>query len=345
MQINVNIIGMGIMGNSVTRVLQRNPNVKLTAVANRGKEKLDEALKEFDGLNTYTEYREMLDREKPDAVFIATPDWAHFDPVIESLNRGVHVLVEKPLTTDVTEATRIVEKVKETGLKLQVSYNHRWLSPYYATWEKIHAGEIGRCLMGYARKNNPITVPTKMLPDWAKDSSPMWFQSSHDIDLVNWWLNDEAVEATCYGVKEVLKDRFGWDTWDALQGLVRYKRGGIFTFEAAWIYPEKHPAMPDSFISLVGEQGHIHLDRKSEAIEMSSPSGLSWPRSFLNYKVFENWTGAFPACINSFVDAILEDREPHVNAMDGWRATSILDALHRSAQSGKTVDIPTTPVL
>ena len=190
----------------------------------------------------------MLDGVKPDAVFIATPDWTHLAPVMACLDRGIHVHVEKPMTTDEPEAAAIVRKVRETGLKLQVSYNHRWLAPYHAVAEQIHAGKIGRCLTGYARKNNPITVPTKMLPSWARDSSPMWFQSSHDIDLMNWWFDDQPVEAKCYGVKRVLRERFGWDTYDALQGMVRYAGGGFATFEASWVYPEKHPAMPDSFM-------------------------------------------------------------------------------------------------
>jgi predicted dehydrogenase len=171
----------------------------------------------------------------------------------------------------------------------------------------------------------------------------MWFQSSHDIDLVNWWFDDQPVEAKCYGIKRVLRERFGWDTYDALQGMVRYAGGGFATFEASWVYPEKHPAMPDSFMAVVGEQGHLHVDRKAEAIEMSTPDGLAWPRSLLNAKVFDRWVGAFPSCINSFIDCVLEDREPYVTALDGWRATAVLDALHRSADTGETIGIPEPP--
>jgi predicted dehydrogenase len=285
----------------------------------------------------------MLDREQLDAVFVATPDWAHLEVVMACLDAGVHVCVEKPLTTIEGEAAAIVRKVRATGLKLQVSFNHRWLAPYYATHDQIRAGTIGQCLMGYARKNNPITVPTKMIP-WAKDSSPMWFLSCHDIDLMTWWFDDDPVEATGCGVKRVLKEQQGWDAYDAMQGLVKFARGGFATFEAAWIYPEPHPAMPDSFMEVIGEHGHIHLDRKAEAIEMSSPQGLAWPRSLLNYKVFDRWVGAFPQCINSFLEALAEDREPYVTAYDGWRSTAVLDAIHRSAETGETVRIAAPPM-
>ncbi|MFC1574278.1 Gfo/Idh/MocA family protein [Candidatus Latescibacterota bacterium] len=343
MELKVNIIGVGIMGKGVGRALQRNPNVKITACADLKQENLDAFMEELNFENSYTDYEKMLDAEKPDAVYIATPDWAHHDPVIACLEAGVHTHVEKPLTTDEREATNIVRKVRETGLKLQVSYNHRWLAPYNATYNMIREGQIGDCIMGYARKNNPIQVPTKMLP-WSKNSSPMWFLSGHDIDLMTWWFDDDPVEAKGYGIKRVLKEKMGWDTYDAMQGLVKFSRGGFATFESTWIYPDTHPAMPDSFMEVVGEHGHIHLDRKTEAIEMSTPDGFKWPRSLLNYKVFDRWVGAFPSCINNFIDDILEDRKPVVSAYDGWRSTAVLDAIHRSADTGETVKISEPPV-
>lgn len=343
MKLKITIIGLGIMGKNVARVLMRNPLVTITACADVRKENCEEGKKEFGFERTYIDYREMVEKEKPDAVFIATPDWAHYAPVMTCLDAGIHVHVEKPLTTSESEAADIVRKVKKTGLKLQVSYNHRWLAPYYATYDMIRAGKIGECLMGYARKNNPITVPTKMLP-WAKDSSPMWFLSGHDIDLMTWWFNDKPVEVKGFGVKRVLKEKFGWDTYDAMQALVKFSRGGFATFESAWIYPEFHPASPDSFMEVIGEHGHIHLDRKSEAIEMSGSDGFKWPRSLLNYKVFDTWLGAFPSCVNSFIDAIGEDREPYVTVYDGWRATAVLDAIHHSADTGETVKVAPSPI-
>ncbi|MCL4215804.1 MAG: Gfo/Idh/MocA family oxidoreductase [Candidatus Hydrogenedentes bacterium] len=339
----INLIGTGIMGKGVARALQHNPHVELTAAADVSEPALAAFHLEFPKAKGYASYEAMLDEQKPDAVFIATPDWLHFEPVMACLDRGIHVHVEKPLTTDEQEAAAIVRRVKETGLKLQVSYNHRWLPPYHTTFEKIRSGAVGRPLIGYARKNNPISVPTKMLAAWAKDSSPMWFQSSHDIDLMCWWFDDAPIEVTCRGVKEVLRKKFGWDTYDGLQGSVEFSKGGIATFEAAWIYPETHPAMPDSFMSLVCEHGHLQIDRKDEAVEMSDLDRFSWPRSLLNYRVFDRWVGAFPSCINSFIDAILENREPYVTGFDGWRATAVLDALHRSADTGETVKVAAAP--
>ena len=96
---------------------------------------------------------------------------------------------------------------------------------------------------------------------------------------------------------------------------MKFDGGSVATFESAWIYPNTHPSMPDSFMEVIGERGHVHLDRKAEAIEMSTEEKFKWPRSLLNYKVFDKWVGAFPSCVNSFVDAVIEDRTPFVTAL------------------------------
>ncbi len=341
MKKRIGIIGLGIMGKGVARVLVRNPLVEIVALSDISEKTLQVAKEEFSISKGYTNFEEMLEKEKPDIVYIATPDWAHRDPVIKSLEAGCHVHIEKPMTTDIQEAYEIVEKVKSTGLKLQVSYNHRWLSPYNATYNMIREGKIGAPLLGYARKNNPISVPTEMLP-WAGKSTSAWFLSSHDIDLMCWWFDQSPVEVHGYGIKKVLVER-GIDTYDMIQGIVKFDGGAVSTFESCWIYPNTHPAMPDSFMAVIGERGHIHLDRKTEAIEMSTNEKFSWPRSLLNYKVFDKWVGAFPSCVNSFIDAVIEDREPYVSAFDGWRSSAVLDALHKSVEEGGIIKVQEAP--
>jgi len=104
MDFKINVIGVGIMGKNVCRALVRNPLVRLTAAANLSSENLEAAKAEFKLERTYRDYREMIGAEKPDAVFVATPDWAHYHPVMTCLDAGIHVHVEKPLTTREAEA-------------------------------------------------------------------------------------------------------------------------------------------------------------------------------------------------------------------------------------------------
>lgn len=334
MAIKVAVIGVGTMGKNAIKVWHRHPDVEVVAICDINLDRAQSVAKELDVSACYQNFKELLEKQGVDVIHINTPDWDHRDPIIDSLHAGKHVLVEKPLTTDVAEADEIVKIVKETGMKLQVSFNHRWLSPYHKVYSDIQAGNIGECIMGFAKKNNPIIVPTEML-SWAEKSSPAWFLSSHDIDLVCWWVGSVAEEVYATGVKKVLISR-GIDTYDAIQAQVRFKSGFFATFESAWIYSNKSPYMPDSYIEIIGTEGHAFMDRKAEAIEMATSESYTYPRTFLNYQIFDHWYGALPACMYSFIDAIREDRKPFVTAEDGRNVTAILDAIHRSLESGNT---------
>ena len=138
-KLRIGIVGLGIMGKSAGNVLKRNPYVEVVAAADLNEKTRVSVCDELGIPNRYESYEEMYEKGGLDAVSIATPDWAHHAPAVKALRRGIHVNVEKPLTTELEEAADIVNVVRETGLKLQVSYNNRWLSPYNATWKMIRA--------------------------------------------------------------------------------------------------------------------------------------------------------------------------------------------------------------
>ena len=329
MSFKFGIIGTGIMGKAGGRILELVEGVKVTALADLNETNLKEAADEFNVSATYKNYKDMLEKEELDAVYIATPDQYHKEPCIDAMRAGCNVLVEKPMTTKQEEAEEIYKVVNETGKKFQVNFNHRWLAPYHKIKAMINDGELGEPIIGFARKNNPIYVPTTMLASWAKDSTPAWFMSSHDIDLMVWWFNANPVEVYSKGIKRVLKEK-GMDTYDGIQSLVTFENGQFATFEAAWIYPNSSPYMPDSFMEVIGTKGTTHINRKDEAIDAILEDKFVCPRTFLNYKVFEEWVGAMPSSVRSFVNACKNNTETVVNAKEGLRSTAILDAIHRS---------------
>jgi predicted dehydrogenase len=332
MTLKFGIIGTGIMGLAVGRVLQLLPEAEVAALADPSQDRLEEAGREFRVSACYAGHRDMLAAEKLDAVAVTTPDDYHTEPVIDALNAGCHVFVEKPLTTRQEDAEEIFRTVQKTGRKLQIDFNHRWLSPYHKAKEMILKGQIGEPMIAFARKNNPIYVPTEMIGPWSSRTTPAWFLSSHDIDLVTWWFDADPVEAYAKGIKKVLSGR-GIDTYDGIHALVTYEGGRFATFEAVWIYPNTSPYMPDSFMEIVGSRGTLQLDRQAEAVDAIIEDKFTCPRTFLNYKVFDEWQGAFPSAIRSFCRAVINDTEPHVNAREGVRSTAVLEAIHKSLRS------------
>ncbi|HEY3027699.1 MAG TPA: Gfo/Idh/MocA family oxidoreductase [Pyrinomonadaceae bacterium] len=334
-KVRIGVVGLGIMGEQYVRIYQAHPLATVAAICTRGSDRLNEVGEKYGIKTRVTDYNELISQPNIDAVCVATPDFAHYEPVKAALQANKHVLCEKPFTTLLREADELLALSRTRAqLRLQVAFNHRWLSSYYHGFSQIRAGAIGRPLAGYARKNDTIHVSTEMIK-WASQSTPIHFLGAHDIDLMRWFFDSEPVEVRAYGAKGVLTER-GIDTYDLIQAQVKFASEAFATFESSWIYPNTFPTIVDSFLEVIGSQGHLHFDRKRESIEMSTPQQFTYPKTFLNNEIFGKLRGAFVECLSDFVDAIINNTEPKVTAFDGRQVTAVLDAVSRSLESGGT---------
>jgi predicted dehydrogenase len=334
-KVRIGVIGLGIMGEQYVRIYNAHPLATVTAICTRKRERLDEVGTKYGIQTRFTDFNELVAQGNVDAVCVATPDFAHYAPVKAALKANKHVLCEKPFTTLLSEADELLSlNHVQSEQKLQVAFNHRWLSSYHHGFTSIRAGAIGDPIAGYARKNDTIYVSTEMI-NWASQSTPIHFLGAHDIDLMRWYFASEPVEVRAYGSKGVLASR-GIDTYDLIQAQVKFESGAFATFESAWIYPNTFPTIVDSFVEVVGTQGHLHFDRKRESIEMSTPHQFSYPKTFLTHEIFGKLRGAFVECLSDFIDSIVNNSEPKVTAFDGRQVTAVLDAVSRSLESGRT---------
>ena len=339
--VRIGVIGLGTMGRHYVRIYSEHPLAAVVAVSARREEQVEEFRSKY-GVTGYTDYRRMLERKDLDAVVIATPDAFHYEPARLALESGRHVLVEKPLTTRTEEADALLRIARGARKKIQVAFNHRWLSAYHHGKTVVSGGQIGAPLVGYARKNDTIYVATRHIT-WAAETTPAWFLSSHDIDLMRWWLASEPVEARAWGRKELLAAR-GIPTYDVIQAQVRFASGAFVTFESGWIYPDTFPSTVDSFMELIGTTGHLHFDRKRESVEVSTEKKFSYPKVFLISEIFGRLRGAFASCLEDFLYAILNDTAPAVSGFDGRQVTAVLEAIHQSLATGGTTPIaPASP--
>jgi predicted dehydrogenase len=121
---------------------------------------------------------------------------------------------------------------------------------------------------------------------------------------------------------------------------VRFADGAIATFEACWTYLNTWPTLPDSFIEIVTTNSVIHMDRKRERIELSTPKGFQYPRNLLT-TVYEDdkLHGAVPLSIYHFIMCVLLDREPPVTLESPLRVTRILEAIQQSIDQKAVVKI------
>jgi predicted dehydrogenase len=334
-ELRFGIVGTGTMARHHAAALTAYHRSSVTAWAARSAEAED--LDRFGPARVYTDAEQLAADPEVDAIVVATPDFAHAEPALAALEAGKHLLVEKPLATRTDDAESILAAARRAGVKVMTIYNHRWVPAYWQAKERITADALGEPVLAYARKNDTIDVPTRML-SWASETSPAWFLSSHDIDLVCWYFESEPVEVFATAVHKVLRG-LGIDTPDAIQAQVRFANGAVATFEACWTYPSTFPTMTDSFIGLILTDGVIHLDRKREQIEIASRDRFEYPRNLLINQVGGRPSGSVYAAVCHFVDAVLDGKEPLVTLESSVRVTHVLEAIHRSCERGAAVHI------
>ncbi len=330
--VGVGIIGAGIMGRSHAASAVGDPRVRLRAVAGVPIDTATELAETYRIEKATDDYTELLTDPQVDLVIVATPDHLHAEICLAAIRAGKHVLVEKPLTTSLTEADKIIALERESDSILMVSFNHRWIPAYAQAHAEIAAGRIGRPRLAYARKNDRIHVPTTML-SWSERTTCAWFLSSHDMDLVGWFLGERPVRVYANAVSGVLRER-GIDTPDAIQAQVTYDGGAVATFESCWIYPDTFPTMTDSFIEVIGERGVIQLPRVDDQLQLATTESYEYPRMSIGVDLHGRRGGAVTAAQQHLIDCILDGRQPLVDPQSSRDVIALLEALHRSLESG-----------
>lgn len=338
--VRVGIVGTGTMGAAYAADLTEHPGAEVVAVTSRTGESARQVAGRL-GCRVLASAAELVADPDVDAVVVATPDDLHAGIAVAAARAGKAVLVEKPLTTSAADARAVVEAVRSAGVIASVLFNHRWVPAYAQAHERVRAGDLGAPVVAYARKNDRIFVPTKMI-DWAERTTPAWFLSSHDIDLVTWLFADAPAEVFATEVHGKLRG-LGIDTPDAVQAQVRYAGGAVATFESCWVYPDSFPTMVDSFVEVVGTEGVIHLDRKSEQIEIATTDGYTYPRNLLQRTVHGVSGGAVRDCLWHFVECVATGREPLVTIESAATTTAVLEALHTSARTGLPEPVDAMP--
>src|SRR5659263_711772 len=119
------IIGLGKMGLSHAAILGGHPNVDFVAVCDTSTLMLD-GFKKFTAVRTYSDYKEMIEKESLDFVLIATPTRFHYPMVKYALGKGLHVYCEKPFSLTTQEGEELVQIARSKGLVNQVGYHNHF---------------------------------------------------------------------------------------------------------------------------------------------------------------------------------------------------------------------------
>src|SRR5450830_581879 len=169
------IIGAGIMGQAHAKACSQCSDIKLVAVCDVNEEKANKLAKDYGEIAVYTDYMDMLDKSDADIIHIATPDFAHAEPLVNSIKANKHVIVEKPLVTNRNDLEKVKNVIEKTEKKVFINFSQRWNPVYQTVKMALNNQELGEIRHGYARVSNTVDIPLEMLKEWAHKSSPTEF--------------------------------------------------------------------------------------------------------------------------------------------------------------------------
>ncbi len=328
-EIRVAVVGAGILGSRHARVFGEIEGARLAGVADHSLERAREAAR---GAPAFTSIEELLRDVECDAVAVATPDHLHLDPVTAALNAGKHVLVEKPLATSVPAARAMIDLAQRKGLVLQVNYSQRWVPEYVWIKQQIMAGAIGKPRLVLSSKQDTIYVPTRMI-SWAAHTSPVWFMSSHDIDLITWFLEDRATSVIARETRGVL-DSLGIRVHDGVDAVIGFAGGATLNLHSSWIYPESYPTVVVDRMTIVGDAGVIEFYSRGRQIECYTRTGgttMTFTGPQTATEVNGRLEGAFRNSMVSFLTSIVSGEEAPTSAARTLHVVEIQEAILMAA--------------
>jgi len=330
-RLRIGVVGVGLLGTRHARLWAQQPDVELVGVADARRERADDVAAAWGAPVAAASVDELLSRARPDAISVATPDFLHREPVVAALRAGVHVLCEKPLAMTTEDAAAMVEAARRAGRHLMVNHSMRWIPHYAALKRQAASGDLGEIVAAHSFKSDALYVATDMLA-WAARTTPAYFLTAHDLDLVRWFVDDEVEEVYAQSASVVLRAR-GIDTPDVVQASVRFRRGCIAQFEASWILPNTFPALTDNYMHVLGSKKAVYLNRGPEALETYDEGRVAYPKLGTVYEHEGRIYGSFRHALEHFTDCVRRGTEPLTSAARVYGVVAALEAIHRSLET------------
>jgi D-apiose dehydrogenase len=330
-------MGAGYFSRFQYEAWTRIPEVEMAAIYNRTEAKARTTMEQYGISRYYSDWREMIDRERPDFVDIITPPETHEEMCAYAAERGVHIICQKPLAPSLDSSRRIVEAARTAQVRFMVHENWRW-QPWYREIKRIQAcGAVGDF--------THIHFLTRMGDGWGEnaylDRQPffrdyprllIYETGVHFIDTFRYLLGEVTeVYAHLRRLNPVIR---GEETG---QVFFRFAGGATAIWDANR-YNEVEAASPrytfgEMRIDAMG--GHITLDTGANLrVKLLGQPGhdVEYPHRNVNFG-----GDCVYALQRHFIDAMTSGAEFEANGEDYLRTLAVVEAVYESARGGQVV--------
>jgi UDP-N-acetyl-2-amino-2-deoxyglucuronate dehydrogenase len=339
------IIGCGrISPNHIAAALEN--KLDIVALCDIIEENIDDKIEMFklkSVTKKYIDYKEMLSKEKPELVAIATESGKHAQIAIDCIKAGCNLIIEKPIALSLEDADMIIRISEEKGVKVCACHQNRFNKSIQKIREAVEEGRFGRLFHGAAHirwnRGRDYYDQATWRGTWEQDGGALMNQCIHNIDLLRWMMGDDIIEVVAY--TDNLNHEY-IQSEDLGIALIKFKNGSYGVVEGTTnIYPKNL----EETLYIFGEKGTVKAGGKSVNIidEWIFNDGLDDAT-----EVKENFRESPPNVYGfghnplyaDVIDAIYNDRIPYVDAYAGRRALELILAIYKSSKENKPVRFP-----
>jgi predicted dehydrogenase len=351
-KLGVGVVGCGAIGPAHAQAAHELEETELIAVCDVVEEKA-RALAERFGVDWYTDYDKMLQREDIDVVSICVPSGLHSDLGIKAAKAKKHIICEKPLDVTLEKCDALIRAARENGVKLGGIFQRRFMEDIRLMKKLVEEGKLGKIAIGdmdmKIYRSQAYYDSGEWRGTWALDGGGcLMNQGVHFVDSLLWIMGPvEWVEA------EIGTLAHNIEVEDTAVAILKFQNGALGAIKAttsAYLDVGTRLSVGGDNGSVVweetGEPGRItflkiegvdekeilaNLERKQEEPSEASPipftSGSEWLRlHLLNFR--------------DIIRAIIEDREPLITGEEARKAVELILAIYESAKKNKRVYLP-----
>ena len=330
------IAGAGYIANIHAQATKALNDAEIAAVIEKFPDKTAEFAGKFDIRRRYESIDDLLKDGAVDALVICTPNFLHAPQAVAALERGIHVLVEKPMAMNAVEAEKILSASRRSGAVLMVA--HCWRFDRDVLWlkEQLQTGVIGRIIRTKGYGVHTLWGPGGWFTKKQfAGGGALADMGIHALDTARFLLGDPQPVSVYAHIGTYYRD---FDVDDTGIILVNWDNGAVSYIESGWWQP--HADGPEAGTQLYGTSGFAQLfptclqisDLEKGQVEKIDP-GFEFPRpEHCPQVMYDNQMA-------HFVDFIRTGTTPVPGGLEGLVNMKIVDAAYESARSGKVVEL------
>ncbi|KAI4443530.1 Gfo/Idh/MocA family oxidoreductase [Schaedlerella arabinosiphila] len=325
----------------------KNNNLEFVAMCDVLPEAMEEKSDKFglEKVKKYTDYKEMLEKEKPELVAIATESGKHAAIALDCIAERCNLIIEKPIALSIADADAIITAGQKAGVVVCANHQNRFNKSVQYIRKALESGRFGKLSHGAAHvrwnRGKGYYEQAPWRGTWAQDGGCLMNQCIHNIDLLRWMMGDDIDEVMAY-TAQIEHDYL--ETEDLGMALVKFSNGSYGLIEGTTnVYPKNL----EETLYIFGEKGTAKAAGTSDNIieewrftdELDDPDKVKEQFSENPPNVYG--FGHTPLYAD-VIDAIKNHRRPLVDAEAGKRALELVLAIYKSAAEHRPVKLPLT---